>query len=185
MGETRRRREGVRRVTCPGARGSASMGARQPSVYLARGARPEVGEELVDHRRPGNERDDPHGAMAGRTRQQVDLDKLPKQGRRRAFAHRRLASVGASLGAGAIAGGASGISRRGRAGPRRFEPPWMPSWCIRCATRFCPTRWPASRKSTRMRGAPFDPSEISCAALKSTVNSRSRRARGDQGRFPG
>jgi hypothetical protein len=45
-------------------------------VRLARGARPAMREDPVDHRDLGDERDDPHGAMAGRARQRVDLEDL-------------------------------------------------------------------------------------------------------------
>jgi hypothetical protein len=50
-------------------------------VRLARGARPAMREDPVDHRDLGDERDDPHGAMAGRARQRVDLEHLLQQGR--------------------------------------------------------------------------------------------------------
>ncbi|WP_373061476.1 hypothetical protein [Gemmatimonas sp.] len=53
----------------------------------------------------GNERDDPHGPATCRVGQRVDLEDLLQERRRRAFAHRRLASVGASRGAGTMAGG--------------------------------------------------------------------------------
>lgn len=58
-------------------------------------------------------------------------------------------------------GGASRVSRRGRAGPRRFETPCKPSSRMRWAMRFCPTRWPASRRSSRMRVAPYELSDRS------------------------
>ena len=64
-------------------------------------------EELVDHRRLRHDRDEAQRAVAGRTRERVDLIDLLQERRRRAFAHRWLVSVGASLSAGAIAGGAS------------------------------------------------------------------------------
>jgi len=38
-------------------------------------------EDPVDHRDLGDDRDDPHGAMAGRARQRVDLEHLLQQGR--------------------------------------------------------------------------------------------------------
>jgi len=63
------------------------------------------GEDLVNHRRVGNERDDPHGPATRRARERVDLDDLLEQHRRRAFAQRRVASVDTSRGAGTIAGG--------------------------------------------------------------------------------
>ena len=72
-----------------------------------RRAGPEVGEDLVDHRRLRDERDEAHDAVAGGIREGVDLEELLEQRRRRAFAHRRLASVGASRGAGTMAGGPS------------------------------------------------------------------------------
>ena len=62
-------------------------------------------EDLVDHRGLRDERDAAHDAVAGGTREGVDLEDLLEQRRRRAFAHRRLASVGASRGAGTMAGG--------------------------------------------------------------------------------
>ena len=68
----------------------------------ARAAGPERREDLIDHRRMGEERDDPHGAMAGRARERVDLEDLLKQGRPPADA-----SVGASGRAGTITGGPS------------------------------------------------------------------------------
>ncbi len=64
-----------------GAAVHRGTGGPRPGVCLARGAGPEVREDLVDHRRLGNERDEPHGAMAGRTRQRVDLEDLLEQGR--------------------------------------------------------------------------------------------------------
>jgi hypothetical protein len=38
-----------------------------------------VGEDLVDHRRLREERDDPHRAVAGGTREGVDLEDLLEQ----------------------------------------------------------------------------------------------------------
>ena len=67
----------------------------------------EVREDLVDHRPLGNERDEAQRAVAGGTRERVVLEDLLEQRRRRAFAQRRAASVGASRGAGTIAGGVS------------------------------------------------------------------------------
>ncbi len=87
--------------------GARVDGGAPRGVGRGRRASAEVGEDLVDHRRLGDERDDAHHAVAGRTRERVDLNELLQEGRRRAFAHRRLASVGASLSAGAIAGGVS------------------------------------------------------------------------------
>jgi hypothetical protein len=66
-----------------------------------------VGEDLVNHRRLGDAGDDAHRAVAGRARERVDLRDLLQEHRRRAFAHRRLASVGASRGEGTMAGGPS------------------------------------------------------------------------------
>jgi len=40
-----------------------------------------VGEDLVDHRRLGDEGDDAHRTVAGRTRQRVDVEDLLQQGR--------------------------------------------------------------------------------------------------------
>ncbi len=79
-----RRRVGERAwgaCRAPARGGPRRWGAPRPGVCLARGAGPEVREDLVDHRRLGNERDDPHGAMAGRTYQRVDHDNLLEQGR--------------------------------------------------------------------------------------------------------
>ena len=76
-------------------------------MRLTGGAGPEVGEDLVDHRRLGDAGDEAHCAVAGRARQRVHLEDLLQKRRRRAFAHRRVASVGASRGAGLISGGAS------------------------------------------------------------------------------
>ncbi|WP_439643985.1 hypothetical protein, partial [Gemmatimonas sp.] len=81
-----------------------------------RGAGPERREDLIDHRRLGEERDDPHGAMAGRARERVDLEELLEERRREAFAQRRAASGGASRGAGLMAGGPSAVA--GAAFPR-------------------------------------------------------------------
>jgi hypothetical protein len=68
-----------------------------------------VGEDLVDYRRLRDEGDDAHRAVAGRrARERVHCEHLLEEGRRRAFAHRRLASVGARRGAGTMAGGAQG-----------------------------------------------------------------------------
>ena len=69
-GALQRRRARAVRVTRPG-RGPASMGGS-----AARGAGPEIREDPVDHQRLGDERDDPHGAMAGRARERVDLENL-------------------------------------------------------------------------------------------------------------
>lgn len=66
-----------------------------------------VSGDLVDYRRRRDERDHPDRALAGGTREGVDLEDLLEQRRRMAFAHRRLASVGAGRGAGTIAGGRS------------------------------------------------------------------------------
>jgi len=59
-----------------------------------------VRQDLVDHRRLGDARDDPHGPAARRTREGVDREDLLEEA-----AHRRVASVGASRGAETIAGG--------------------------------------------------------------------------------
>jgi hypothetical protein len=80
-------------------------------VGITGGAGAEVGEDLVDHRRLGDERDEAHRAVAGRARQRVHLNDLLEARRRRAFAHWRLASVGASRGAGTMAGGPSAVAR--------------------------------------------------------------------------
>ena len=47
----------------------------------ARGAGAEVREELVDHRRLRHERDEAQRAVAGRTRERVDLNELLEQRR--------------------------------------------------------------------------------------------------------
>jgi hypothetical protein len=65
-------------------------------VRLARGAGAEVGEDLVDHGRLRDAGDEAHRTVAERTGQRIDLDDLLEERRRRAFAHRRVASVGAS-----------------------------------------------------------------------------------------
>jgi hypothetical protein len=93
-GRSGRRRTGARRMTRPGVR-------------LARGPGAEVREDLVDHRPLRDERDDPHRALARRTREGVHREDRLEQRRRRASAHRRLASVGARRGAGTMAGGPS------------------------------------------------------------------------------
>ena len=60
----------------------AGRTAPRPGVGLARGAGPEVREELVDHRRLGDERDDAQRAVAGRTRERVDLKYQPQRAER-------------------------------------------------------------------------------------------------------
>jgi hypothetical protein len=50
-------------------------------VRRARGAGPEVGEDLVDHRGLRDERDAPHGPATRRTRERVDLNELLQEGR--------------------------------------------------------------------------------------------------------
>ena len=50
-------------------------------VRLAGGARAEVREDLVDHRRLGDARHDPHGTVAGRARERIDLEDLLEQRR--------------------------------------------------------------------------------------------------------
>jgi len=72
-----------------------------------RGTGAEVREDQVDHRRLGNAGHDPHGAGAGGAREGVDFKELLQQRRRWALAQRRVDSVGASRGAGTIAGGIS------------------------------------------------------------------------------
>ena len=62
-------------------------------MRLTGGAGPEVGEDLVDHRRLGDAGDEAHRAVAGRTCQRVHLNDLLEERRRRAFTHRWLASV--------------------------------------------------------------------------------------------
>ena len=55
---------------------SRAGGAPWPGVRLTGSAGPEVGEDLVDHRRLGDEGDDAHCAVAGRARQRVHLKEL-------------------------------------------------------------------------------------------------------------
>ncbi len=62
-------------------RAPARGGAPRPGVRLARAAGPEVGEDLVDHRRLGDERDEPHRAVAGRAHQRVHLKDLLEERR--------------------------------------------------------------------------------------------------------
>ncbi len=94
------------------ARGGGRRGAAWPGVRLAGGAGAEVREDLVDHRRLGSERDEAHRAVAGGARERVDVKDLLQERRRRAFAHRRLASAGPSRGAGTMSGGtASALPR--------------------------------------------------------------------------
>ena len=65
--------DGCTRDTSPlgsGTPGAVRMGWSGPRRT---GAGPEVREELVDHRRLGHERDEAHRAVAGRTRERVDL----------------------------------------------------------------------------------------------------------------
>jgi hypothetical protein len=59
-------------------------GAPWPGVRCTESAGPEVGEDLVDHRRLGDAGDEAHRAVAGRTRQRVDLNELLEQRCRRA-----------------------------------------------------------------------------------------------------
>ena len=81
---------------------TAGCGQRPPR---RRGAGAEVREDLGDDRCLGDAGDDPHRAVTGGTRERVDREALLEQRRRRAYAHRRLASVGASRGAGTRASG--------------------------------------------------------------------------------
>jgi len=67
---------GVGHVTGPG-----SCRAPQLGVCLARRAGPEVGEDLVDHRRVGDEGDEAHRAVAGLAHERVDLEDLLQQRR--------------------------------------------------------------------------------------------------------
>ena len=95
----------------PAADGArVEAGAPRASVDRGRGARAEVRQDLVDHRRLRDERDEAHHAVAGRAREGIDFADLRQERRRRAYAHRRLASVGASLGAGTITGGAFAVA---------------------------------------------------------------------------
>ena len=57
----------------------ASSGERASAGARAAGL--EMREDLVDHRRLGDERDDPHGAVARGTRERVDFEDLLQQGR--------------------------------------------------------------------------------------------------------
>jgi len=90
-----------------GARSRRSSGRGQTprGVGRRRGAGAEVREDLVDHRRLGADGDETHRAVAGGAREGIDCEDLLQQRRRRAFTQRRLASVGASRGAGTMAGG--------------------------------------------------------------------------------
>ena len=76
-------RAGVRRVTC---RGPRLWRTSRADVGRGGHAGPTVGEDLVDHRRLGDERDEPHGPVTRRTREPVDLEELPEEGCRMAFA---------------------------------------------------------------------------------------------------
>ena len=58
-----------------------------------------MGEALVDDRGLGDEGDEAHRAVAGRAGEGVDLEELPQEHCRRAFAQRRAASVGGTVGA--------------------------------------------------------------------------------------
>ena len=65
----------------PGANPSRRWGAPRPGVRLTGGVGPEVGEDLVDHRRLRDDGDDAHRAVAAGTGERVDLENLLKQGR--------------------------------------------------------------------------------------------------------
>ena len=71
-----------RAAACRRARSAPRRwGAPWPGVRCSGGADTEVREGLVDHRRLRDERDDPHHALAGGTREGVDLDALLEQRR--------------------------------------------------------------------------------------------------------
>ena len=57
---------------------AASTGGLRGSAC---GAGSETREDLVDHRRPSSEREDAHHAMAGGTRERVDLEDLLQERR--------------------------------------------------------------------------------------------------------
>jgi hypothetical protein len=57
------------------------MGAPCPGVRRTGGAGPEVDEDLVDHRRVGDARDDPQRPATRRTRERVDFEDLVEEGR--------------------------------------------------------------------------------------------------------
>jgi len=66
-----------------------------------------VREDLVDHGQWRDPGDEAQHAVAASACEGVDLDELLQHRRRKAFAHRRVAFVGASRSAGTIAGGVS------------------------------------------------------------------------------
>ena len=65
----------------PARGGPRRWGAPWPGVRLTGGAGSEVGEDLVDHRRLRDEGDDAHRAVAGGTRERVDLEDLLEERR--------------------------------------------------------------------------------------------------------
>ena len=81
---------------------AAPAPAPEAQPLRLRGMQRELPDPLVqDYRRLGDERDDPHGAMAGRARERDAIGSTSKICCRRA-AHRRVASLGARRGAGTI-----------------------------------------------------------------------------------
>ena len=105
--------------------------------------------------------------MARRTRERVDVNDLLEQRRRRAFAHRRVASVGASRGAETIAGGPSAAA--GSAFPRmpRGRLPSQPSYRV--------VTWPVSGMCTSTRARNASGSTVSVPAVgPSDVSERYR-----------
>ena len=78
----RRRVGGRARGACgaPVRGGPRRWGAPRPTVRLAGAAGPKVGEDLVDHCRLGDERDDPHRAATRRTGERVHLEDLLEEG---------------------------------------------------------------------------------------------------------
>ncbi len=111
-----RRPTGVRRVTCPGWRGPRRWGAPRADVGRVGRAGAEVGENLVDHRRLGDARDDPHGPATRRTRERVDLEDLRQERRPPAGGLGRRASWRGDEGGGPSAGAGAAFRRvpRGR-----------------------------------------------------------------------
>ena len=64
-----------------GERASARLPPRRCASRAVRSAGPEVGEDLVDHRRLGDAGDGAHRAVAGRARQRVHLTDLLEERR--------------------------------------------------------------------------------------------------------
>lgn len=114
-GGARRARRGVasRSVRRRPGRGRAPRG----EPILAGGARMEVRQDLVNHRRLRDERDDPHGAVAPRAREGASSKICCKSA-----VQRRAASVDTSFGATAI--GTGGSATVGSAWRRSLGADW-------------------------------------------------------------